>query len=197
MRAGDRVATWVSWLDKESMPEGWTRNLWDEFYAFQHRRHQWNAYMDMLGASAADAQRSARWLTQVSLRNYVEAQCAGIRRFASVTRDPRPVSFGKILEGIAADPQTLGTDHAVEARDDLAELRRRVEGVDAFVNKVVAHLDQDAADVPSVTLIDMDEAIDFLTELWGRWFERVTGKGVDPHSIPETGWASFLRLIRI
>ena len=36
---------WKSWLQKDAIPEGWSRNLWDEFYGLLHRRAMWRHYL--------------------------------------------------------------------------------------------------------------------------------------------------------
>jgi hypothetical protein len=192
------LAEWRSWLDKDAMPPEWHRNLWDEFYALQHRRDQWWAFREMLSASAKDAQWSARWFSHVTLRNYIEAQTSALRRFAYAGYDPRPVSFGKIVRGIAKRPSMFGEGVSAEAARDLAEMTAKVEAADTFADKFVAHLDPDhATAVPPQTLAELDETVAFLSPLWGRWYERIVGKGVDTETIPETGWASFLRLVRV
>ncbi len=46
-----RLAVWRSWLDKDSILEGWDRKLWNEFYALLHHRAMWRGYREILDAS--------------------------------------------------------------------------------------------------------------------------------------------------
>lgn len=55
----EALARWRSWLDKSAIPEGWRKNLWDEFYALLHRRATLNGYLEMLLASPDKARTSA------------------------------------------------------------------------------------------------------------------------------------------
>jgi hypothetical protein len=193
----DALARWRSWLDKDHMPEGWHRNLWDEFYALQHRRDTWRGYREMLLASPEDAQHTARWLTQVVTRNHVETQAMAIRRIADPGRDPRVVSLGRILREIAMYGRVLGDEFAREADDDLVALTSAATSAKLFADKLVAHLDHDhASAVPPLALGDLDSAIDYIGRLWQRWYTRVTGKGVSTE-LPPPGWPSFLRLQRV
>jgi hypothetical protein len=193
----EMLRRWRSWVDKGAMPPEFKRNLWDEFYALQHRTDQWGAFLQMVLASPQEAQHSARWLVQFVRRSYVESQTSAIRRFAYSGNDPRPMAFGKILRGVTERPGVFGPDASHEAGRDLALLRAKVEAVDTFADKFVAHLDPDhGTAVPAQSFAEMDETVAVLSPLWGRWYERITGKGVATDLVPETGWASFLRLER-
>ncbi len=146
-------------------------------------------------SASAKAQHSARWLTLAVLRNHIEAQAAAIRRFAYSGGDPRPMSFGKILAGVAQRPALFDQAVSDEAASDLATLTSKVESVDTFADKFVAHLDADHASAP-LTLDVLDDAHDFIVPLWVRWFERIVGRGIAEEAVLETGWAERLRLVR-
>jgi hypothetical protein len=120
-------AEWRSWLDKSAIPAGWDRNLWDEFYALLHRRAMWRGYRQMLQGSSEGAQETARFLTQWVLRNHIETQTVAIRRIANRIRDRRPVSFVRILDEIAAQPQILNIDARRERRPRLTRMPSMAE----------------------------------------------------------------------
>jgi hypothetical protein len=193
----DALARWRSWLDKDHMPEGWHRNVWDEFYAVQHRRDTWRGYREMLLASPEDAQATARWLTQ---RCHPET-----RRSAGYGHPPhrrsrqrsRVISLGRILREVPMYGRVLGDEVAREAGDDLVALTSAATSAKLFADKLVAHLDRDhASAVAPLALGDLDSAIDFIARLWQRWYTRVTGKGVSTELTPQ-GWPGFLRLQRV
>ncbi len=152
----------------------------------------------MLNESPEKARYSARWLTQVVLRNHIEVQALAIRRLADPGTDSRVVSLGRILREIGERSNVLGDQLAREAREDLAALGESAEAVKTFADKYVAHLDHDhGTAVPEVTMKDMDETIDFIGKLWERWYVRVTGT-VAPNEPPLAAeWWNVLRLQRI
>jgi hypothetical protein len=191
------LAHWRSWLDKNAIPSGWRKNLWDEFYALLHRREMFAQFREIVLAADEPTQSAARWVTQVIVRNHIEAQAMAIRRFADARPDPRVVSFGRILAEIAEHREVLGAEHAAEAVADVAELRQTVERVTTFADKEVAHLDRDhASAVAEFPLREIDDAIAFLGTLWERWYVRITGASAVA-MVPLAGGPNVLRLERI
>jgi AbiU2 len=193
----DPLARWRSWIDKDAIPEGWRKNLWDEFYAMLHRRETWRGYREMLLASPEDVQYTARWLTQIVVRNHLEVQALAIRRFADAGPDGRVVSFGKILAEIAAAPSIFSHEAADEARADLEELHSISEAIKAFADKEVAHLDRDHDDaIADLKIGDFDEALQPIGELWVKWYLPITGT-VAPNEPPlASPWWKVLRLTK-
>jgi hypothetical protein len=192
-----KLAEWRSWLEKDFIPEGWDRNLWDEFYALFHRRAMWRDYRDVEDASPDEAREAARFLTRWVLRNHIETQAMAIRRIANRTADSRPISLVKLLDEIAATPQILGIDPS-EARGDADALHESAKRVSAFANKVVAHFDRDyAAASRDTSLKDMDDVVDLVGRMWEKWYVKVTDKGasaMEPVGMP--AWSNVLRLRR-
>jgi hypothetical protein len=191
-----RLAKWRSWLDKSAIPEGWDRNLWDEFYALLHRRAMWRGYRVMIESSSKEALESARFLSQWVLRNHIETQALAVRRIANRTNDPRSVSLVRILDEIAAEPQIIGVD-GNEAKPDADALHSGAEKVSVFANKVVAHLDREhAAASRDVSLARMDEVVDQIGSMWEKWYVRVTGAYAPAIEPGMMGWETILRLKR-
>jgi hypothetical protein len=156
----------------------------------------WRGFREMVDASPDDAKRTARWLVQYVFRCHVEAQASARRRFAYAGIDSRPMSFGRMLRQVAARPSLYGEDASDEAQVDLDALTAKVETVDAFTDKWVAHLDR-KHETPPLTIADMNDVISFLGPMWKRWFLRVTDIGTAAE-LPETaGWSDFLRLQRV
>lgn len=177
-------AKWASWMSQQFQPEDWERNLWGEFFALLRRREVWRGYNDLIVSDLDEAtRRAAKWLHNWLVRNYVEAQASAIRRFASASRGQgKPVSFGLLLSDIAANPSAL--PRGDEAHIDLRELGDTVDSVRVFVNKQVAHLDEDHGNIAEpMTFGDLDVAIDGITVLYSKWFLIVTGGVV--HSEPD------------
>jgi len=74
-------------------------------------------------------------------------------------------------------------------------LAEKVEAVDTFADKWVAHLDREH-DTPPLTIADMNDVIEFLGPMWERWYLQVTDIGTSAE-LPETaGWSENLRLRR-
>src|SRR3954471_6962333 len=59
---------------------------------------------------------------------------------------------------------------------DLQALAEKVEAVDTFADKWVAHLDREH-DTPPLTIADMNDVIEFLGPMWERWYLQVTDIG--------------------
>ena len=192
----ERLATWRSWVHPNARPEGWDRNLWDEFYGLQQRRHRWNGYRAVLEASPEDAQRPARYLTQWVLRNHIETQAIAIRRIADRSKRRDTIALGRLLDEIADAPHVLGVQGADATRDaDLLE--ETAANVTTFANKVVAHLDADhAAASRGVNLDDLDNAVNATLPIWEKWFSAITREGVAAELPDDIGWWNVLRLHR-
>jgi HEPN superfamily AbiU2-like protein len=191
----DLQTKWRSWLDPDHRLPNWTRNLWDEFYALGLRRDVWRGYRDIVAASTEEARSAARWLTGVVTRNHVEAQVMALRRLADEGHHPDIVSFARLLTEVADHPEILGADIAAEARRDLEEMRARVDPVKRFADKQVAHFDQNhGTAVPATTFAELDDVIDFIGELWVRWYVRVTGISTTAKATPQFDWSDRLRL---
>jgi hypothetical protein len=192
----ERLATWRSWVHPDAKPEGWDRNLWDEFYGLQQRRQRWNGYRAVLEASPEDAQRPARYLTQWVLRNHIETQAIAIRRIADRSTRRDTIALGRLLDEIADAPHVLG----VQGRDATADadlLAETAANVTTFANKVVAHLDADhAAASRGLKLDDLDEAVDATLPIWEKWFQAITREGVAAELPDDIGWWNVLRLHR-
>ncbi len=181
------------------MPENWNRNLWYEFYGLLHRREIFDGYRQMLEASSQEAQSAARWLTQVFVRNYVETQAMAIRRLANSGKDTRVISLGRILREISEQPEVLGSQIADEAKRDFEAIQASADNVTTFANKVVAHLDRDhATAVPALTIGDIHDVVNFIGQLWERWYVRVTGNSASAEPPAAGGtWWEVLKLERI
>jgi hypothetical protein len=197
----ERLAIWRSWVHPRAKPEGWDRNLWDEFYGLQQRRQMWNGYRALLDASPEEAQEPARYLTQWVLRNHVETQAIAIRRLADRSKRWDTIALGRLLDEIADAPQVLGArDVDVRGADATADanlLEETATNVTIFANKVVAHLDADhAAASRGVRIGDLDEAVDVTIPIWKRWFQAITGEGVWAALPDDIGWWNVLRLHR-
>jgi AbiU2 len=191
----DRLARWRSWVHPNAKPEGWDKNLWDEFFGLLRRRDMWSGYRDALDASPKDARESARYLTQWVLRNHIETQALAIRRIADRSTHHDTIALGRLLDEIADAAHILGVQ-ATDATSDANELEEVAAHVRTFANKVVAHLDADhAAASRGVNFSDLDAAIDVAARVWERWFLAVTGEGVAIDLLP-LGWSSVVRLHR-
>jgi AbiU2 len=192
----ERLATWRSWVHPSAKPEGWDRNLWDEFYGLQQRRHRWNGYRAVLETSPEDAQKPAAYLTQWVLRNHIETQAIAIRRIADRSTRSDTIALGRLLDEIAGAPQVLGVQ-GTDATADADLLEETAANVTTFANKVVAHLDADhAAASRSVNIGDLDGAVDVTLPIWQRWFQAITGEGVGAELPDDIGWWNVLRLHR-
>jgi hypothetical protein len=177
-------------------PEGWDRNLWDEFYGLQQRRQRWNGYRAVLEASPEDAQRPAAYLTQWVLRNHIETQAIAIRRIADRSTRWDTIALGRLLDEIADAPHVLGVQGA-DATADANLLEETAADVTTFADKVVAHLDTDhAAASRGVDLDDLNNAVDATLPIWDRWFHAITGEGALAELPDDIGWWNVLRLHR-
>ena len=183
-------------MDPEAKAEGdW--NLWDEFYALLHRREMWKGYVEAREASPEEARHSARWLSQWIARNHIETQAVAIRRISDRSkRHKDTIALGRLLDEISEHSEVLGDELSSRAKEDADQLANVARKVSTFATKVVAHLDSDhAAASKDVDLADFDNAIDFTTELWERWYIAITGKGVAIFP-PSFGWEKVVRLHR-
>jgi len=195
MSDAELLTKWRSWVHPNAIPEGWDKNLWEEFYGLQGRSYMWNGYKTVLDASPEDAQQSARYLTRWVLRNHIETQAIAIRRIADRSTHQGTVALGRLLDEIAAAPQVLGVE-ASKATEDAETLASVSSNVRTFANKVVAHLDTDhAAASRDVNMDDFDKAVDVTLPIWQRWFTAITGEGV-AELRDDLGWSSALRLHR-
>lgn len=69
--------------------------------------------------------------------------------------------------------------------------------MERFATKVVAHFDRDHAVVSQdLRFDDFDRAIELSTELFARWFSKITGEGVAVDLLPAIPWQNVLRLHR-
>jgi hypothetical protein len=189
-----RLATWRSWVDLEAKPEGWDKNLWEEFYGLQYRRQMWNGYRTVVDASPEDAQKPAAYLTRWVFRNHIETQAIAIRRIADRSkRWDKMISLGRLLDEIAGAPHVLGVQGS-DATGDALRLQGIAEKVTTFADKVVAHLDADhAAASDDVNLDDFDKAVDATIPIWKKWYLVITGNGVVAELPEDLGWWNVLR----
>jgi hypothetical protein len=191
------LARWRSWVHPNAKPEGWDRNLWDEFYGLQQRRQMWNGYRALLDASPEDAQKPAANLTRWVARNHIETQAIAIRRIADRSkRWDKMISLGRLLDEIADAPYVLQVQGA-DATTDADLLEETAANVTKFADKVVAHLDTDhAAASRDIDLADLDRAVDVTLPIWKKWFHAITGEEVWAELPEDLPWWNVLRLHR-
>ena len=83
-----------------------------------------------------------------------------------------------------------------EATEDAEKLRDVAKRIKRFADRVVAHFDRRHAKASDdVSLPEFEAIVDEFTEVWVRWFPRITGRGVEG-ALPPMTWPGVIRLRR-